>query len=229
MLVRIEFYKIGMVKFISHLDTIRLFSRAMKRAQIPILWSEGYNPHMKMSIAVPLSLGVESESETMDFEIEEDFPWETIPERLNAALPEGLKVTQVAVDFDKESVFSRVRSSDYEMFFPYELSPPYEELEKYVEEFKEKKEVLVERKRKKGKKKIVVTEDIRGKVISLDMERRETGIVLMARLSAGADNNLRPDRLLQGIFSHSDLDLDLDLVQIRRKRSFDKDGQEIRL
>ena len=58
MQLRMAFKKTGMIKFISHLDTIRLFNRAIQRAGVPILWSEGFNPHQKLSIAQPLSLSL---------------------------------------------------------------------------------------------------------------------------------------------------------------------------
>lgn len=229
MKLRIQFYKIGMIKFISHLDTIRLFSRAMKRAKIPILWSEGYNPHMKMSIAVPLSLGVESDVETMDIEVAEDYNWKKLKDNLNEVLPKGIQITRVTDDFDPRSVFQRLKSTEYDLFFPLNLSPDLEIMEKAIKEFMEKKIVLVSRKRKRGKRRILVDENIRDKVISLNLEKKEDGYTIKAHLCAGAENNLRPDRLLLGLFQFIDQDMDIEMVQIRRRRSFDSDGLELQL
>lgn len=227
--LRIEFYKRGMIKFISHLDTIRLFSRAMKRAKIPMLWSEGYNPHMKMSIAVPLSLGMESDSETMDIEVEDTYQWKNLMDDLNQTLPNGLQITKVTNEFNRQSVFERVFSSEYDLFFPDKYSPEIEKIDEAISDFLKTDEVLVPRKRKKGKKRILVNENIRDKVIDLGLEDVDWGYKIKAHLMAGSENNLRPDRLLKGIFIFLDAEMDHDLVQIRRLRSYDKNGAEIQL
>lgn len=88
--VRLEFSKLGRARFLSHLDTMRVFQRALTRAHIPVIYSQGFNPHMKMSIAFPLPLGVESLCEIIDLKLEE--PISGFTEKLNAALPEGFRV-----------------------------------------------------------------------------------------------------------------------------------------
>lgn len=90
--VRLEFSKLGRARFLSHLDTMRVFQRALTRAQIPVIYSQGFNPHMKMSIAFPLPLGVESLCEIIDLKLEE--PISGLVEKLNAALPEGFRTTK---------------------------------------------------------------------------------------------------------------------------------------
>ena len=79
-------------KFISHLDLMRLFVRAMRRARIPVKITEGFNPHPKFSIARALKLGLESESEEACIVIKELMEPELFVERLNAKLPEGVRV-----------------------------------------------------------------------------------------------------------------------------------------
>ena len=69
MKVRIKFSKEGPVKFVGHLDTMRYFQKAIRRADIDICYSEGYSPHMIMSFASPLGLGLESDGEYMDIRI----------------------------------------------------------------------------------------------------------------------------------------------------------------
>ena len=70
--VRMSFQKTGMAKFISHLDTVRCITRAMKRACVPIWFTEGFNPHAFLTFAMPLSLGFESLCETVDFRLMEE-------------------------------------------------------------------------------------------------------------------------------------------------------------
>jgi radical SAM-linked protein len=94
---RLIFRKEGQAQYISHLDLMHTIQRAFQRAGIQIRHTEGFNPHPYMSIALPLSVGCESECELMDFDLEDDVPLTQIPERLNAVLPDGIVITAVYV------------------------------------------------------------------------------------------------------------------------------------
>ena len=80
--VRIRFSKKGPVKFVGRLDTMRYFQKAVRRAGLPAAFSGGYSPHMIMSFAAPLGVGVESEGEYFDLELSEDLPTEEVRQRL---------------------------------------------------------------------------------------------------------------------------------------------------
>ena len=84
--VRIKFSKEGSVKFLGHLDTMRYFQKAIRRAQIPVAFSGGYSPHMIMSFASPLGVGVESLGEYFDMELAEPLPTAAITARLNEVM-----------------------------------------------------------------------------------------------------------------------------------------------
>ena len=93
---RALFEKTGMAAYISHLDLMRLFQRAFKRAGLPLTHTQGYNPRPSVSIALPLSLGVESVCELLDFDLETDgVSCEEIRDRLNQCLTEGVRVLDV--------------------------------------------------------------------------------------------------------------------------------------
>jgi len=93
---RALFEKTGMAVYISHLDLMRLFQRAFKRAGLPLTHSKGFNPRPSVSIALPLSLGVSSRCELLDFDLEgEKIPNDVICEKLNESLVEGVRVLQV--------------------------------------------------------------------------------------------------------------------------------------
>ncbi len=91
MILRVKFTKKGYLKYISHLDLMRLFERGFRRAQIPIKYSEGFNPQPKFSIANPLALGIESEEEYMDINLHERIPIDEFIERMNRELPDDIK------------------------------------------------------------------------------------------------------------------------------------------
>ena len=90
--VRLRFQKTGAMRFVSHLEMINLFSRAVARAQIPIRFSQGFHPHPKFSFATALSVGVESWAEYMDMEIAAGFGTDRVKERLNTVLPNGMEI-----------------------------------------------------------------------------------------------------------------------------------------
>lgn len=92
---RALFEKVGSARFISHLDLMRLFQRAFKRAGLPLTHTQGFNPRPSVSIALPLSLGAESNCELLDFDLESPVPLEDIRNRLNAALIDGIRVREV--------------------------------------------------------------------------------------------------------------------------------------
>ena len=93
---RIVFEKKGQAVWISHLDLMRLFQRAFKRAGLPLTHTQGFNPRASVSIALPLSVGVESSCELLDFELDgDDVPCDEIRQRLNEGLVEGVKVLAV--------------------------------------------------------------------------------------------------------------------------------------
>ena len=99
---RLLFEKMGNAVWISHLDLMRLFQRAFKRAGLKLTHTQGFNPRPSVSIALPLSVGVESRCELLDFQLDgEPVPGEEILQRLNSALVEGVKVLSVYEDGQK--------------------------------------------------------------------------------------------------------------------------------
>jgi radical SAM-linked protein len=82
------------MRFLSHLEMINLFSRAVARARIPIRFSQGFHPHPKFSFATALSVGIESWAEYMDMEIDAGYGAEQVKERLNTVLPEGMEILE---------------------------------------------------------------------------------------------------------------------------------------
>lgn len=94
-MLRALFEKVGTARFISHLDLMRLFQRAFKRAGLPLTHTQGFNPRPSVSIALPLSLGAESHCELLDFDLESPVPLEDIRDRLNTALIDGIRVREV--------------------------------------------------------------------------------------------------------------------------------------
>lgn len=106
---RAFFSKTGRAKYISHLDLSTVMIRAMKRTRLPIWQTEGFNPRTYVTFMLPLSLGQEGEHEAMDFRLTEDVPYDEVKDRLNAALPPDIRVTEVTVPKDRNTDITAAR------------------------------------------------------------------------------------------------------------------------
>ena len=105
--LRLRFRKIGRAIYISHLDLMQTMQRAFFRAELPLRYSEGFNPHPLISLALPLSVGTASECELMDFRLREDTDLCALPARLTAVLPEGVHFWFFTVISFGHNTFSR--------------------------------------------------------------------------------------------------------------------------
>lgn len=98
--MNVTFFKKGDMRFISHLDLMRLFARASRRAALPVTVTKGFNPHPKISVTRALKLGLESVSEEAVFHLDKVMGPEEFKARLNAQLPEGVNITNAKTNID---------------------------------------------------------------------------------------------------------------------------------
>ena len=144
---RALFEKKGNAVWISHLDLMRLFQRAFKRAGLPLTHTQGFNPRPSVSIALPLSVGVESRCELLDFNLDGvSIPCEEIMERLNGALTEGVRVLGV---YENGAKIKHLSYLDCCLTLEYDQTVSEETLES-VQELFSRDEVIVEKKGKNG-------------------------------------------------------------------------------
>lgn len=115
MKARIKFRKNGVMKFIGHLDIMRYFQKAIRRAEIPIAFTSGYSPHMIMSFANPLGVGLTSDGEYFDIELTESIASKEVVRRLNEQMVDGMEIVSfVQIPDDKKSKgMSIVAGADY--------------------------------------------------------------------------------------------------------------------
>ncbi len=175
---RAFFSKTGRAKYISHLDLSSTVIRAMKRTKLPIWQTEGFNPRTYVTFMLPLSLGQEGEHEAMDFRLTEDVPCDEVKERLNAALPPDIRVTEVTVPKDKNTDITAAR-------WRIDFTCDPDKLRRLCE----KDQINVEKRTKKG----VSTVDL--KPLMTDVEI--AGNQLMLTLPAGNSFNINPALLFE--------------------------------
>ncbi|MDO4364291.1 MAG: TIGR03936 family radical SAM-associated protein [Clostridia bacterium] len=216
--VRLRFSKTGQAKYISHLDTNRVFSRAFARAKINLWYTQGFNPRPYMSFSLPLSLGVESYCENVDIRIIDDLTDEEIKNRVNDALPLGIRIVDVYDDFmDCHDIVY----SDY--VYKFEFKDNELALEK-IKSVLESDAIMAQKKAKQGKRRVLKETDIKQFIVKYNISVRDDNIVLNIRLLAGPDKNLNPTLLFDTIIRL--IDMDYEWKSIGRINLLTKDFKE---
>ena len=193
MKVRIKFAKQGAMKFIGHLDIMRYFQKAVKRAGLDAAYSEGFSPHMIMSFAAPLGVGVTSEGEYFDLELKTPMPSKEAVERLNQVMVEGMEVLSVreVPEGKKGKAMSLVAAADYLVSFREGMEPGKDWKEK-VTAFMEQQEIRILKKTKKNEKEVDI------KPYIYEMEIRGESIFL--KLAAGSVKNTKPELVMEAFY-----------------------------
>lgn len=185
MKVRITFKKTGVMRYISHLDLQRAFTRALVRSGLDITYSEGFNPHPKIAFAIPLSMYQESICEVVDFGVNTQLDTDLIASSLAAALPKGVEITDCFYPTDK---ISDVLSADYEITLHTKRSASD------IGALMQGRLVTV----KSGKKGEVAV-DITDKVFDFECFDTDGGVMLKVRVSAAPDAVLNPALICKAI------------------------------
>src|SRR5659263_649326 len=116
----VKFSKFGYIKYISHLDLMRLFKRSFKRMGVQLEYSQGFNPHPKMGLAQPLYIGYERSGEILEFETVDKINKENILEILNLAMPEGIKIIEFKeIKAEGKSLAAITEFAEYRIKLPY--------------------------------------------------------------------------------------------------------------
>lgn len=217
--IRIFFVKEGPSKYMSHLDLMRCMTRTIRRAGVPIWYTEGFNPHPFMTFSLPLSLGTSGLCETMDVRMTEDMPFEEVRNRLNSALCEGISVTEV--DYQKEKA-TAIKSAVYAITFEAEGFSG-EMLSEMMKNYLSQDAITVQ---KKNKKKQLVDIDIKPHILGSDVSAENRCAVLRIKLPAGNDVNINPNLVLRG-FEEANSIL-FDRCDIVRERILTERGEDFK-
>ena len=210
---RALFEKTGNAIYISHLDLMRLFQRAFKRAGLPLTHTQGYNPRPSVSIAMPLSLGVESQCELLDFDLEgEKIPNEEILSRLNENLVSGVKVLQI---YDEMTKLKHLAFLDCELTLEYDNGVPENAADQIAGLFK-LPEVVVEKKGKNG----LTEQNIIPMIHSLSVEQIHDQQIKIKALVCCQNPTLNPMQLSAAISKYLP-ELEPDYVRCRRVEVYD--------
>ena len=192
-IIRIKFKKDENVKFISHLDMMKAFQRAIRRAGLKAGYSQGFNPQMQMIFGAPLSLGFTSGAEYADFTFTEDYDPAYIVEMLNKALPPGLLVIDAGTRTTNKNIMADIKFAGYS--FSITTGKAISNIAKKLQE----SEKLIVKKTRKGKTKEV---DIKPMILEINPMEGKLNVLV----KAGNETNLNPRLLMEAVKIHIDLE-----------------------
>lgn len=193
--IRVWFTKTGEASYISHLDLQRVMGRAMRRAGLPVWYSLGFNPHIYMTFALPLSLGQESEVESVDFKTESDpaqLDFEAMAKALTEALPRGIDVVKI---YPADTDATKIASARYQIRVPGDWTAA-------IADYNAAAEAAVEKKTKRGTKML----NLKDTVPAIESWLRDGETCFVLTLPAGSTGlNLNPSLILGWLEQHHGL------------------------
>ena len=190
-LVRIWFSKQGRIKYVSHLDIMRCMTRAVRRADIPLWYTEGFNPHPYLNFLQPMPLGVEGLNEPLDIRIEGEISDKEIMDRLNAVLPVGINVTMVTEPYMKSNDLA---FAEYEIYFEKE-----ENLVEKLDCAMKSGELVCEKMGKVNGRKRVKEVNVSENIKKYSISEKEDSVVMNVILPGGNTKNVNPMNLLDAL------------------------------
>lgn len=220
MKLRIKFRKYGPIRFIGHLDVMRFFQKAIRRAGLDVAYSQGFSPHQIMSFAQPLSVGLESNGEYMDIEVHSLVSCEDVKNRLNAASAPGIEVVSVKILPDKAgNAMASVAAASYTVTFRKGREAHFDVAEA-IERLLAKEQILITKEGKKGRDDRQV--DIKPGIYELQWENNAFHMLVDAS-SAG---NIKPIQIVEALFADNNETLLENALLVTREETFTDIGEE---
>lgn len=206
--VRVWFKKMGMSRYVSHLDLMRAMTRAVRRAEIPLWYTEGFNPHPYITFALPLSLGMESLYESMDMRIEGESTNGDIFNMLKGSMPPGIEIVSVENPFNDPK---EITYGEFDIFFDCERKT--DSVLALIEEMLSADELIVQKLGKKGRHKVMKDINLIDFIKSYRVGSLENRVKLTVILPAGSTTNVNPSLLADEIQKRAEEKLSYTIVR----------------
>ena len=215
--IRMKFKKHGCMKFIGHLDIMRYFQKAIRRADIDIAYSEGFSPHMIMSFAAPLGVGLTSEGEYVDLQVNSCASSKAALDALNSVMVDGMEVVSFKLLPETvKNAMASVAAADYFVNFREGYAP--ENWETKFENFLQKKEMLIIKKTKRSEAEVDL------KPMLYKAEIRDGGIFM--QVACGSVNNLKPELVMEAFAKEAGIELASFALEVCRLEVYADLGDE---
>lgn len=209
MKLRIKFKKYGSIRFIGHLDVMRFFQKAIRRAGIDAAYSQGFSPHQIMAFAAPLGVGLTSNGEYMDIEVHSIVSCKDVQERLNQVSVPGIEVTSVKIlPENAENAMASVAAAAYTVRFR-EEKRPQTDIAAILPQFLAKDQILITKETKKGSREV----DLKQGIYRITCENG----VLKMLVDASSGGNIKPVQVVEAILREAGEVLQEDALLITRE------------
>lgn len=218
MKIRIKFAKRGYMKFIGHLDTMRYFQKVMRRANVDMAYSEGFNPHQIMSFAAPLGVGLTSEGEYLDIEVHSTDSSDIMVKRLNEQMVEGMEVLSYRQLPDtSKNAMSIVAAADYQVTFREGYEPDFA-IEENFNKFIAQESINVIKKTKKSEKEV----DIRNNIYYAEVKDE----MIFMKLASASGEYLKPELVMKAFYEYMGIELKEFAIEVKRMEVYAKEDDE---
>ena len=221
MRLRIKFKKYGPIRFIGHLDVMRFFQKAIRRAGIDVAYSNGFSPHQLMAFAAPLGVGLASNGEYMDIEINSMVSCQDIRERLNHVSVPGIEVLSVKQLPDSaENAMASEAAAAYTVRFR-EGKNPKADISALLPDFLSREQIPITKKTKKGTREV----DLKEGIYRLSYE---DGVFFMI-VDASSGGNIKPVQIMEALLLQAGETLQENALAVTREEVYTQKKGENRL
>ncbi len=247
MKIRIKFTKSGPLKFVGHLDIMRYFQKAIRRAGIDVEYSQGYSPHQIMSFAAPLGVGLTSDGEYMDLQVHTCEAKDDMIRKINEVMAEDIQIVNfIVLPDDSKNAMSIVAAADYMVSVKdgYEYLDIVNFKQRFLE-FYNRKNIMILKKSKKSENEVDIKPFIyqiaferenfqknTEQVDSLDAgdfsvaESYSNGIKVYMKLATGSVNNLKPELVMEAFCQYAEIEFNTFSYQVHRIEVYADLGNE---
>ncbi len=212
----IKFSKDGFAKYTSHLDLLRLFKRAFRKTGIDLKYSEGFNPHPRISFAQPLSLGYAGAEELLEFETDTENDPVKMAEQLNPVMPEGIRIIGCGkLSAGVKSLAGEAESASYTVIIPYHIS---ENIDIILNGYMSQGKILAWKRQKKDKKMVQI--DIKNMIRDITASTDGRNIYLDMNLDCGSVSNCSPELVISSFCDFSHFNIPRHTISVKRNKIF---------
>ncbi|AMP20756.1 hypothetical protein AZF37_05815 [endosymbiont 'TC1' of Trimyema compressum] len=189
MLFKVE----GSLKYLSHLELMKLFRQCFKRGQLPVAFSEGFNPHMKLSFALAKGVGLESEGELLELEVESTLNMKKALKLVNNNLPKGIKVLEIEEKTEtNKSLTALLEKAEYDIVFAC-MDENRNEIMNKIDSFLSHPSILITLKTKKG----IRVKEVKEEIITYKLSKKKGIVDLKILTTCGSERTLRIEPLIK--------------------------------
>ncbi|MEJ6950461.1 TIGR03936 family radical SAM-associated protein [Natronospora cellulosivora (SeqCode)] len=217
MLIRAKFEKLEGVRYISHLELMDSFRRAFRRAELPLAYSKGFNPHIILSLGNPLKVGMLGRGEYFDLELAENITPDNFINKVNEKLPSDIKILEAKqINNTSKSLMALIDTAVYDYNMKYKVEN-FEE-EQVLQSFLAEEKIEVLRKRKRKKDRLI---DIRPLILDADILAPGKW---RFKVQSGSSGNLRAEELIRSLNDFCDDIYKVPIINIEREGLYIQEG-----